>query len=154
MQSPNKSNQDLVQLCAGTIWDEVYDETVQSGTKDFAVLELNQRPAAVQHSTSVQFSAGTSKKGALESLQSIIELIEQQGLPETTRTVPRRHAALIMQAQEQADELSGSMKELPPELRAWFSSNFGKPGFETYLKKFGDKVGISEDNDEEGDNDE
>jgi hypothetical protein len=157
MQSSNKSSQDLVQVQAGTICYEVYDETVESGTQDFAVLELDQSPAAVQHTTSVQFSAGTSKKGALESLQSIIEVIERQGLPETTRTVPREHATLIMKIQEDTDKLSDSMNELPPDLRDWMQSvlkHFGEPGFGKYLQKLSEKLGISEDEAEKGDSDE
>lgn len=156
-KSETTSNQDLVQVHAGTICYQVYDETVESGTQDFAVLELDQSPAAVQHTTSVQFSAGTSKKGAIELLQSIIEVIEWEGLPETTRTVPREHATLIMQAQENAEKLSESVSELPPDLRAWMQSvlqHFGEPRFGKYLKKLSKKLGISEDQAEEGHNDE
>ena len=156
-ETKTTSSQDLVQVHAGTICYEVYDETVESGTQDFAVLELNQSAAAVQHITSVQFSAGTSKKGAVESLQSIIEVIEWEGLPETTRTVPREHATLIMQAQENAEKLSESVSQLPPDLRTWMQSvlkHFGEPGFGKYLKKLSEKLGISEDEAEKGDSDE
>jgi hypothetical protein len=151
------SSQDLVQVHAGTICYEVYDETVESGTQDFAVLELDQTAAAVQHTTWVQFTAGTSKKGAVESLQSIMEVIERQGLPETTLTVPREHAALIMQAQENAEKLSESVNELPPHLRDWIQSvlkHLGEPGFGKYVRKLSEKLGISEDEAEEGYNDE
>ena len=157
MQSSNKSNQDLVQVHAGTICYQAYDETVESGTQDFALLELNQSPAAVQHTTSVQFSAGTSTKGAVESLQSIIEVIERQALPQTTRAVPREHATLIMQTQENAEKLSDSINELPPDLQEWMQSvlkHFGEPRFGKYLKKLSEKLGISEDQAEEGHNDE
>jgi hypothetical protein len=156
-KSKTTSSQDLVQVHAGTICYEVYNDTVEGGTQDFAVLELDQSVAAVQHTTSVQFTAGTSKKGAVESLHSIMEVIERQGLPQTTRTVPRDHATLIMQAQENAEKLSESVNELPPHLREWMQSvlkHLGEPGFGKYVRKLSEKLGISEDEAEEGHNDE
>ena len=156
-ETKTTSSQDLVQVHAGTICYEVYDETVESRTQDFAVLELDQSATAVEHTTSVQFTAGTSKKGAVELLHSIIEVIEWEGLPQTTRTVPREHATLIMQAQENAEKLSELVSQLPPDLRTWMQSvlkHFGEPGFGKYVKKLSEKLGISEDEAEKGDSDE
>jgi predicted RNA-binding protein with EMAP domain len=156
MQSSNKSNQDLVQVQAGTICYDVHNERVESGTVDFAVLELDQSAAAVQHTTSVQLTAGTSKKDAVESLQSIIEVIDRQGLPQTTLTVPREDAALIMKIQEDTDKLSESVNELPPHLRDWMQAvleHAGEPGFSEYLKKLCEKLGIPEDEAEGDGND-
>jgi hypothetical protein len=156
-ESETTSSQDLVQVHAGTICYDVHNERVESGTVDFAVLELDQSAAAVQHTTSVQFTAGTSKEAAVESLQSIIEVIEWEGLPQTTRTVPRERATLIMQAQENAEKLSESVSQLPPDLRTWMQSvlkHFGEPGFGKYLKKLSEKLGTFEDEAEEGHNDE
>jgi hypothetical protein len=139
MQSSNKRSQEPVQVRAGTICYAVHDDTVRRGIKDFAILESNQM---VQHTTSVQFSGGTSEETAIDSLQLIIEAIERDGLPETTRVIPQGHAAAIKQVHEQFGKLSDN--ELPPDLRSWFSSLLGEAGelwFYDCLYELSEKLG-------------
>jgi hypothetical protein len=139
MQSSNKSSQEPVQVRAGTICYEVHDDTVHRGIKDFAILESNQM---VQHTACVQFSGETSQKTAIDSLQLIIEAIERDGLPETTRVIPQDHAAAIKQVHEQFGKLSDN--ELPFDLRNWFSYLLGHAGmllFYDCLYELSEKLG-------------
>jgi hypothetical protein len=143
MQSSNKRSQEPVQVRAGTICYEVQDDTVHRGIKDFAILESNQM---VQHTAFVQFSGETSQKTAINSLQLIIEAIERDGLPETTRVIPQDHAAAIKQVHEQFGKLSDN--ELPPDLRSWFSSLLGEAGelwFYDCLYELSEKLGSLKD---------
>ena len=152
MQSSNKSSRQPVQVRAATIFYAVHDDTVRRGIKDFAILESNQM---VQHTTSVQFSGGTSEETAIDSLQLIIEAIERDGLPETTRVIPQGHAAAIKQVHEQFGKLSDN--ELPPDLRNWFSSLLGEAGelwFYDCLYELSEKLGSLKDAAEGDDEDE
>ena len=152
MQSSNKSSRQPVQVRAATIFYAVHDDTVRRGIKDFAILESNQ---IGQHTTSVQFSGGTSEETAIDSLQLIIEAIERNGLPETTRVIPQDHAAAIEQVHEQFGKLSDN--ELPPDLRNWFSSLLGEAGelwFYDCLYELSEKLGSLKDAAEGDDEDE
>jgi hypothetical protein len=151
------NGRDLIQIHWRTICYEIRDQNMSGGLKDFEVLELDQSPEADRYTASVQFSAATSKEIAIESLQLIIEKIEVNGLPETTWKMPREYGAGLTKMQKLLDEASDIAEELHPDLRNWYRSlleHADEPGFSEYLKKFCEKLGISEDDAEEGDNDE
>ena len=99
-KSKVKSDHDLIQLHWSTIFFGLCDRTMRRGMKDFEILELDQSPDPVQRTAFVHFSGETSKEAAIEMLQQIIETIEKNGVPETTRKVPRRYGARVMQLQE------------------------------------------------------
>lgn len=156
-KSKQNSDQDLVQVHWSTMFFEVCDQTVSGGLKDFEILELDQSPDPVQRTTFVQLSADTSKENAIETLQQIIEVIEKNNLPETVRKMPRKHAAMLMQAQEHLEQVCNIAQELPPDLRDQILSqleNAGEPGFAEHLKAVSDKLLVSEGDAEEGNGDE
>jgi hypothetical protein len=155
-RSEGKSNQDLIQVHWSTIFFEVRDHRIRGGLKDFELLELDQIPDAPQYTASVQFSAETSAATAIRSLQQIIEKIEKTGLPETTRKMPREYGARLMKLQRILGEASDAVEKLHPDLRDWYSSlmeRAGEPGFSEYLKELSEKLGISESDAEEEDED-
>ncbi len=117
---PKKRSQDLVQFCARTICFNLRGNTAEWGTMDFEVLELGQSPDPVdpaQLATHVEFDAGISQKQALKSLQWVMQQIEKNGLPETTREVPKEYAASVMKVQRLLDKTSAILEGLPAELR-------------------------------------
>jgi hypothetical protein len=135
-----KKQQDDVQLCSRTICCDVRDDTLYVGTKDFEVLELGQNPYSdsARPATSVEFDAGISKEDALDALRLITEHLEENGLPETVRKMPRAGAALAMKIQRDTSELSADLDKLPPELRDWSLSlltHLGEPWMGKYLDK-------------------
>jgi hypothetical protein len=132
-KSKQNSDQDLIKLHWSTIFVEVCDQTVRSGLKDFEILELDQSPDPVQCTASVQFSGETSKETAIEMLQQIIEAIEKNGLPETTRKMSRKHGAMLTRIQEQVEQICNIAQKLPPDLRDRILSRLehaGEPGFQ------------------------
>lgn len=118
---PKKS--DPVQLHAQTICFKLRGTTAEWGTKDFEVLELGQSPNSVDPArlaTLVELDAGISQEQALKSLQWIMEHIEKNGLPETTREVPKDCAVGVMKAQQLLEKTSAILEELPAGLRTRF----------------------------------
>jgi hypothetical protein len=64
--------------------------------------------------------AGISKEQAVGSLQWITEHIKRNGLPETTREVPKEYAVEVMKVQKSVYKSSVVLEELAARLRAWF----------------------------------
>jgi hypothetical protein len=122
MTVAKKSAEDLVQFCSRTICYHVRDDALYVTVKDFEVRELGQDPNPVDSArptTSVEFDAGISEEEALDALRLIVEDIEENGLPETIRKMPREHAALGLEIQRLTEELGADVEKLPPELRDW-----------------------------------
>jgi hypothetical protein len=132
MTTSHSTSEDFVKIHARTICYGVVDNKDWLDWKqDFELLELDQEPTKelVAPVMLVQFRSGITKKSAISWLRVIAEQIEEDGVPPTTRKIPRQDAVLVMMAQKLCAELSACLQNLPPALRAWWPSVLQDSGF-------------------------
>jgi hypothetical protein len=112
---------DLVELVARKVSYSLQGDLLYALAHDFEVHEPGQQrqPATPDpQEISVKFDAEVSKEFVIEALESILDQLKLNGLPEVRKQMDRRHAALVMKLQAEAAELSAELAALPIGFRA------------------------------------
>jgi hypothetical protein len=112
---------DPVELVARKVSYSLQGDLLYALAHDFEVHEPGQQRQTATpdpREISVEFDAEVSREVVIEALESIVDEIKLNGLPEVRKQMDRRHAALVMKLQAEAAELSAELAALPIGLRA------------------------------------
>ena len=107
---------ELVDVVAGTISYYVDRKRFCLLKSDFEIQEP-QQPHSTDWYARVDFSANVAKADAIAALKSILDEIENAGLPTTVRRIERRGADAIIRAQDAIAEVNAVYVTLPPALK-------------------------------------